>query len=162
MRFISRTDSCYIGEGLTFVGYWHHLVLGIGVLQDALRAEHLLIAFAEELHLFLLVGVAVLDAAAFFRGSRGACPRGGAHLSNGQRSENRVVDWQALSVRVVSHLVERALDDLVLADLPQTLKTEGVAARERKGLLFVVVVLLEADAAFKYRVHLFIRIKQIV
>jgi hypothetical protein len=81
-------------------------------------------------------------------------------LGDGQCSEDRVVDWEALGVGVMGHLVKGALDHLVLRDLLEALEAEGVAAREREGLLLVVVVLLEAHPAFKYRVHLIIRINK--
>jgi len=38
----------------------------------------------------------------------------------------------------------------MLADLPKTFKAEGVATRKGVGLLFVVVISLEAYPTFEY------------
>lgn len=51
-------------------------MLGISVLQDALRTEHFLIVLAEKLNFLVFVGVTVLYAATLFGGSGGAGPRG--------------------------------------------------------------------------------------
>ena len=51
---------------------------------------------------------------------------------------------------MVSNLVKGAFYDRVLINLLEAFETEGVAAGERERLLFRVVVLLEADTAFKY------------
>ena len=47
-------------------------MLGVRMLEDTFRTEHLLVTLTEELNLFLLVGVTVLDATTFFCCSRGA------------------------------------------------------------------------------------------
>jgi hypothetical protein len=67
IRFISRTIAYEVIKMLTFIGDGHDLMLRVGVLQDALGAEHLLVTFAEELHFFVFVGIAILDAAVFRR-----------------------------------------------------------------------------------------------
>ena len=50
-------------------------------------------------------------------------------------------------------LVVGTLDDTVLGEFFDALRAEGMTARQRRGLLVIVVVGLEADAALKYRVH---------
>lgn len=42
----------------TFIGAWEHFVLGICVLEDALGAEHVVVIFAEEFYLLVLVDFA--------------------------------------------------------------------------------------------------------
>ena len=50
-------------------------------------------------------------------------------------------------------LIEWALYYGMFVDLAEALKAEGVPAGERERLLLRVVILLEAHATFKYRIH---------
>ena len=50
-------------------------------------------------------------------------------------------------------LVVGALDDAMLVQLANALVAEGVATGQGEGLLFIVVVGLEADATFKNRLY---------
>ena len=58
---------------------------------------------------------------------------------------------------MVRDLIVWAFDHLVLVQLADALEAEGVAAGERDWFLVVVVVRLEANAAFKNLVHLLVR-----
>ncbi len=42
-------------------------MLGVSVLEDTFGAEHFLVGLAEELHLFVLVDVTILDTAVLGR-----------------------------------------------------------------------------------------------
>jgi hypothetical protein len=109
-------------------------MLGIGVLEDALAAEHLHIILAKELNLLVLMRVAVLYPAVL-GGPGGPLVRAGVHLSNRQGCEHRIVDRQVVRVHMVRNLVKGALDDRVLVYLPQTLQAESVAAGQGQGFL---------------------------
>ena len=57
---------------------------------------------------------------------------------------------------MVRDLIVWAFDHLVLVQLANALEAKGVTAGKRDWFLIVVVVWLEANAAFKNLVHLFI------
>ena len=75
---------------LTFERDGHDLVFCISVLQDALRAEHLLVTLAEEFYFFVFVHIAVLYASVLCR--RGTLARVRVHLSHGEGSEDCIID----------------------------------------------------------------------
>ena len=102
-------------------------MLGISVLEHALRAKHLLVALAEKLYLFVLMCVTVLDPAILGgTGSTGASAR--VHLRNRQGRKYGIVDWEVVSTGVVRYLVKRTLDDGMLVDLAETFEAECVSA----------------------------------
>lgn len=81
------------------------------MLEYALGAKHFLVTFAKELHFFVLVRVAILNAAALF-----GCPggsRGGirSHLGYGEGRQYCVVYRQVVRAGVMSDLVEGTLYD---------------------------------------------------
>lgn len=133
-------------------------MLGISVLQDALRTEHFLIVLAEKLNFLVFVGVTVLYAATLFGGSGGAGPRGWVHLSDWQGCEHGIIYGQVVCTHMMRYLVKGAFDDGMLVDLSETFEAKSVSAGEREGLLFGMVVLLEAHTTFKYRLHFIILI----
>lgn len=102
-----------------------HLVLLLGVLQNALRTEHLFVGVAVELDLLLGVGLAVLDAA-YFDGRRRLRLLVGLH---GKASQHLVVHWQVVWRNLVRRLIVRALQHAVLWELTAAFEAEGVAAR---------------------------------
>ena len=55
---------------------------------------------------------------------------------------------------MVLNLIVRTFNNLVFVHLSDTVKTEGVTARQGDRLFVVVVVRLEADTALKDRVNL--------
>jgi len=57
-------------------------MLGISVLEDALRAEHFLVALAEELDLLVLMSIAILDAPTVLGCARGTSTGARVHLSD--------------------------------------------------------------------------------
>jgi hypothetical protein len=103
-------------DGVTFVGARHDFVLGIGMFEHALGAEHLLVVFAVELDLFVAVDVA-------HHVRIGLGPRvapGRRRLGHRKSSKYRIVHWQVLCYSVVCDLVERALYYRMLVDLSET------------------------------------------
>ena len=108
---------------LTFGRAVDHLVLLIGMLQDALGTEHFLVVHAKELDLFLRVLLAVLDRAVF----HGTCyvhwVGGRSHWKPGQ---HLIVHWQVVHWQVMGRLVIRTLYRLVLWQLLATFLAEWV------------------------------------
>lgn len=98
-------------KALTFVGHGHNLVLSVSMLENALRAKHLLVTLTEELYFFVLVRVAILNAASLF-GCPG-CSRGGirGHLGYGECRQYCVVYREVVRAGVMGDLVERTLYD---------------------------------------------------
>ena len=121
-------------------------MLLLGVLQDALAAEHVTILHAVELDLLLGMGLAVLDLAlGHLAGAQGRVRCRG----HGQASEHLVVHWQVVRVDLVARLVVGALDHAMLGQLTDALRTERVTTGQRSRLLLIVIVRLEADATLK-------------
>ena len=94
-------------------------MLGISVFKDALWAEHLLVALAEELDFFVFVRVAILYAATFFSSSGSAWRGIGGHLGNRESGQNCIVNRQVICAGVMSDFVERAFNDGMLVDLTE-------------------------------------------
>ena len=134
---------------LTFRRAIDDLVLLLGVLEDALGAEHVTVLHTVELDFLARVRLTILDLALRHLAVREVriCGRG-----HGQAGEDLVVDWEVVWADVVSGLVVRALNHAVFRKFAHALAAEGMPARQRGGLFFIMVVRLEADAAFKYRV----------
>jgi hypothetical protein len=65
-------------------------MLGISVLQDTFRAEHLLVTLAEEFNFFVLVHITVLYPSVFC--CRGTLARVRVHLSHGEGSQDCIID----------------------------------------------------------------------
>ena len=55
---------------------------------------------------------------------------------------------------MMTDFIIRAFNHLMFIELPDALKAEGVTARQRYWLLVVMIVRLEADAAFENLIHL--------
>ena len=66
-----------------------------------------------------------------------------------QASQHLVIDGQIVGADLMITLVVWALDHAVLGQFTHALGAERVAAGERCGLLLIVVVRLETDAAFE-------------
>jgi len=98
-------------KALTFVGHGHNLVLCISMLENALGAKHLLVTLAKELHFFVLVRVAILDAAALFGCARGSRRGIRGHLGNGEGRQYCIVYREVVRAGVMGDLVERTLYD---------------------------------------------------
>ena len=115
---------------LHFLDLWRYLddiVLHLCVLQDTLGTEHGSVILAVKLDLFGGMNVAVP-----YRGVL-TCVVGVVSItccwwrhSHGQSCQHLVVDWQVLWNVVVSDLVVRTFDHLVLIKLLETLEAEGV------------------------------------
>ena len=92
------------------------------------------------------MGRAILDLGL----GHGRCGQGwigcGSHW---QTSQHLVIDWQVIRVYLVRALVVGALDYAVLGQFTDALAAEGVPAGERRRLLIVMIIRLEADAAFE-------------
>ena len=69
--------------------------------------------------------------------------------SHRQTSQHLVIDWQVIRVYLVRALVVGALDYAVLGQFTDALAAEGVPAGERRRLLIVMIIRLEANAAFE-------------
>lgn len=136
--------------------YLYNLMLHFSVLKNTLRAEHRAIILAIELDLLLRMDLTKSNAIGRRLSRLILAITGGILIldTHGQRRQHLVVDRQVLRRLVVTDLVVRTLNHLVLVELLGALEAEGVAARQGYGLLVVVIVGLEADAALKYLVHL--------
>ena len=137
----------------------NYIMLHLCVLKNALGTEHLAIILAVKFHLFWRVDVAE--------------PNAGSSLvwvwvvssiiclshSHWQGSQNLIIDWKVLWQWVMSNLVVRAFNHLVLVKLFYAFETEGMSARQWYGLLVIMVVRLKTNAAFKNRFHVLSKIK---
>ena len=125
-------------------------MLLLRVLEDALGAEHFPVLHAVELDLLLRMLHTHLNLT-FRHLARRRC-RVGCRC-HWQSCQNLIVHWQVVRCNLMSALIIWALNYTVLGKFVDTLRAEGVTTGERHGLLFIVVVGLEADAAFKDRIH---------
>ena len=125
------------------------LVFHLGVLENALGAEHFLVLDAEELHFLGRVSIAV--------GHRGVLVRivNLDLLAHGEGSQNGVIDGQVVWVDLVRDGVVGTLNYIVFVNVLDALQTERVPARQGERLFLVVVVVLVAYAAFKDLIHIF-------
>ena len=97
-------------------------MLSVCMLEHTLRTKHFLITLTVELDFFVLMNITLLQSALFFaRGTQ--CLR----LNHRECSENCIIDRKVLCDKVVSNLVERALNGGMLADLLQAFEAESVS-----------------------------------
>ena len=120
------------------------------VLEDALGAEHFAVLHAVKLDFLLRVRLAVLDLRLRHLARLQSWVRRGCHRQPGQ---DLVVHRQVVRANLVRAFVVGTGNHAVLGEFADALIAEGVAAGQGDGLLLVVVVRLEADAAFEDGVH---------
>ena len=117
------------------------------MFQNALGAEHITVLHAVEFDLLGGMRLTELDLALFHlaAGAEGWVGRGG----HGESSEHLVVDGQVVRADLMRGLIIWTLDHAVLGELAHAFRAEGMAAGQRRGLLIIVIVRLETDAALK-------------
>ena len=138
---------------LTFRWAIDDCMLLLRVLEDALGAEHVSVLHAVKFYFFLRMLHAHLNLT-FRHLARWGCWVGRSR--HGQTRQNLVVHRKVVWCNLMSTLVIRALDNAVLGKFVDTLWAKGVTTGEWHWLFFIVVVSLEADAAFKDRIHYFV------
>ena len=106
---------------LTFRRTVDDLVLLLGVLEDALGAEHVAVLHAVELHFFRRVRHAVLDLRFCHLASGHGRIGGGGH---GKAGEDLVVDREVVGSNLVIAFVVWTLNHSVLGEFADALGTE--------------------------------------
>ena len=123
-------------------------MLLLGMFQNALCAEHVAVLHAIKLYLLGRMRLAELDLAfCHLTATEGWVSR----RSHRQTGQHLVVHRQVVRANLMRGLIVRALDHAVLGELAHAFRAERVAAGQRRGLLIVVIVRLETDAALKDR-----------
>lgn len=119
-NFIDDKFKC---NKYTFVRARNYFMFLVGMFKHTLRTEHFSVIFTVKLDLFTFMNITsdhrrILSTTSWWRG-----------LMHWKGCKYGIVGWQVIHRHLMLWLVEGAFDHLVLADLFETLETEGVATR---------------------------------
>lgn len=98
-------------RSLTFERDGHYFVLGIGMLENALRAKHFLVTLAEEFYFLVFVHVAILYASVLSTSRCASLTRIRVHLGYRKCGQYCIIDRQVIGADMVGDLVKRTFDD---------------------------------------------------
>ena len=127
-----------------------YIMLHFSMLENALGAKHGPVILTIELYFFRRMNVTEFYGTGLLTlGIYTTFLRRRILNTHWQCSQHGVVYWQVLRQNTVTNFVVRTLYYLMLVQLSDAIRTEGMATREWHWFFIIMVVCFEADSAFK-------------